>query len=526
MTDPRSGGLRSAGAWALVAVLLVIGGVALRLYRFPAVPAGVHQDEAAAAYEAYSLLETGKDRWGNRLPPYFPAWGSGQSVLLSYLSVPFVAAGGLSAAAVRLPALLAGFATLGLFFLTVRRVASGSAALVALALLALAPWHVMLSRWGLDANLLPFTLLLGTYTLTRAVASESRLVHLLSLLPFALTFYSYGIAVLITPLYVLLLGLLYRRELATHPGRYIPSALVALLLSAPFALFLVKDRIVKRALGSEAWLPFDLPVLPASRLGQGPSPAIPTSAHFLLAGLRDDLVWNNLPDVAPLPGGLLLAALVGLALVMLEWRRGEGRDPFAAWLLSCVPLLAVVPVNVTRANALYLPLIALAARAIVAVDGALPGRLRTAGRVAAVVWLALGTIHFAAHYFRAFPRLGAVAFNRELGRAVTTAVAGARAGETVYVTEAVPLNYVYFLFYARVPPAEFQANAVYHARPGRGYEVERLGRACFLRERLKLAEPVVSVLRATEDSLCPEPEVLFKDKWWRVDRCQVSPRAP
>ncbi|MGH7534310.1 MAG: glycosyltransferase family 39 protein, partial [Gemmatimonadales bacterium] len=93
---------RSATGWSLVAVLLIGLGVGLRLYLFPVVPPGLNQDEAAAAYEAYSLLQTGQDRWGNRLPPYFPAWGSGQSVLLSYLTAPFLALFGLSIAAVRL----------------------------------------------------------------------------------------------------------------------------------------------------------------------------------------------------------------------------------------------------------------------------------------------------------------------------------------------------------------------------------------------------------------------------------------
>src|SRR5947209_19903289 len=56
----------------------------LLFYQFPSLPAGLEWDEVTAAYESYALLLHGTDRWGNPFPVYFPAWGSGQNVLLSY----------------------------------------------------------------------------------------------------------------------------------------------------------------------------------------------------------------------------------------------------------------------------------------------------------------------------------------------------------------------------------------------------------------------------------------------------------
>jgi hypothetical protein len=315
-----------------------------------------------------------------------------------------------------------------------------------------------------------------------------------------------------------------RPAIARHKWGYLASAVLTLALSLPFGLFLLKSQVVKADLGIERVLPFDLPVPPVSRFDQGQARAIPTSADFVLSGLRDDLVWNNLPDVPPLPGPVLLLALVGLVLGV---RRS---DPFALWLLSCLPLLLVVPVNVTRANAVYIPIVALAARAIVAIDGGLADRgLRTIVRAAALGWLLLGTAHFAHHYFLAFPRLAAPAFNRDLGRAMAAAVGGARPGEKVLVTESVPLNYVYYLFYGKVPPAEFQDKAVYRAEPGRSFDVQRLGTVYFRRDALAAApgESVVYLRRASEEAPCAALEVLFQDKWWRVSRCApVSEGAP
>ena len=85
----------------VLACLITLTGTALRIYKFPQVPVGLQQDEISEAYEAYSLLHTGRDRWGNRLPAYFLSWGSGQNVLQSYLTVPVVAFVGLDRVSTR-----------------------------------------------------------------------------------------------------------------------------------------------------------------------------------------------------------------------------------------------------------------------------------------------------------------------------------------------------------------------------------------------------------------------------------------
>ncbi|MFD1875349.1 hypothetical protein [Hymenobacter bucti] len=102
----KNGWHRLGHAQALSLVLAVLGlGVAMRVGHFPSVPPGLNPDEAA---NAYSLAETGANRWGNYLPAYFPVWGSGQNVLLAYLTVPVVKALGLNLWLVRLVPLLLG----------------------------------------------------------------------------------------------------------------------------------------------------------------------------------------------------------------------------------------------------------------------------------------------------------------------------------------------------------------------------------------------------------------------------------
>jgi hypothetical protein len=87
-------------------------GVFLRTFQLLANPPGLYVDEATAGYETFSLLRTGADRWGLAFPVYFVNWGSGQNVLYSYLSIPFVSLFGLSRFSVRLLSLFIGILTL------------------------------------------------------------------------------------------------------------------------------------------------------------------------------------------------------------------------------------------------------------------------------------------------------------------------------------------------------------------------------------------------------------------------------
>src|SRR2546421_4554281 len=80
----------------LLFLLIMALSAFLRFYRFPSLPAGLNQDEASAGYESYALLLHGTDRWGNKFPVYFPGWGTGQNVLLSYLNIPFIKVFGLT----------------------------------------------------------------------------------------------------------------------------------------------------------------------------------------------------------------------------------------------------------------------------------------------------------------------------------------------------------------------------------------------------------------------------------------------
>lgn len=223
--------------WILFSVFLLLG-IFIRVWRFGTVPGGINQDEAFAGYEAWALLNFGLDSSGHSFPVYLTAWGSGMNALASYLMMPFIAVFGLEVWVIRLPQLIVSCLTLVAVFGIVRRLAGGRAALIALLLVAVCPWHVYLSRWGLESNLAPGFLTFGLYFFVRGLETPRFLP--LAALMYGLSLYAYAVLWPILPILLLLmLGYgFYCRKLRPSPW-LAASAVILLALAAPLVLFLL-----------------------------------------------------------------------------------------------------------------------------------------------------------------------------------------------------------------------------------------------------------------------------------------------
>ena len=205
----------------------------MRLLYIGSCPVGFNQDEASAGYEAWALLNYGMDRNGNSMPVLFVSWGSGQNVLYSYLSMPFIVLFGLSEFSVRLLSALAGSATLPVFYLLAKKIRGTGFGLTALVVLAFIPWHIMISRWALESNLLPFFLLLGIYFL---IMSREKPAYMpLSALAFALSLHAYVTAFIFLPFLYPELCIFYNlQELRTKS--FLCSLAVFLVVALPITL--------------------------------------------------------------------------------------------------------------------------------------------------------------------------------------------------------------------------------------------------------------------------------------------------
>lgn len=188
--------MRGKWIWVIIGI-----GFLLRVMWLTRSPAGFTPDEASFGYDAYSILKTGKDQWGNTFPLVLKSFGDGKMPLYAYLTVPSVAVFGLNEFSVRLPnALLGSMAVLVVYLLVKEWRKNEQEALLAAFLLAVSPWHIPMSKGAFEANLTTFLMPLGIFLFLKGL--KNRRLLALSMGVFGLNLFSYHSARLVTPLVV------------------------------------------------------------------------------------------------------------------------------------------------------------------------------------------------------------------------------------------------------------------------------------------------------------------------------------
>ena len=460
-----------------VAALLFLLGLFVRVFRFGAAPPGLNQDEAFAAYEAWALLHYGTDSSLHAWPVYLTAWGSGMNALESYLMIPFLALFGARTWVIRLPQLLLALLSLPAAFLFGRRTGGARGGLCALGVLALCPWHILLSRWALESNMAPGLLLLGLCLFCRGL-EDGRFLPL-SALCFGLSLYAYSA---IWPVVPLLLGLmlLYARPRADR------RLLFAGVILAALALPLVGFLAVNYGLLDEFSIgPFSVPRLVAARTGEISLRRVPENLRTMASVLlrqSDGLKWNSpgrfgLFYPAALPFGLVgIGALARRLVVSIRARRYDPAVLLLIWLVCGVLQSALVSVNVNRMNILLMPVALTVALGADTLLGLL-GRYQRVGAALLLAALLLGFGAFARYYFTDY----ADSLNGEFTAGAQEALDEALGREgTVYVTQA--LHYPKLLLAAGMSPEDFNATVEYAYYPAQYLQPLRFGRFVYVRD--------------------------------------------
>jgi hypothetical protein len=466
----------------LLAILAI--GVVVRVAARQSVPNGFHNDEASLGWDAYSILKFGIDRHGIAYPAFLIGWGSGMNALAAYLAMPFIAVFGLTEGAVRAVNLLACLASLPVFYLLLRRAAGVPTALFGVFLLAVSPWHIMMSRWALESNLLPGVFLLAVWLLVKG--TERARYFLAAGVCLALCLYAYGTAYFAVPLFAFLASVYLLRARAI--------AWRAFLLAV--ALF----AVVATPIGAVIWA--NQQHGDSFRLAGIGIPRMPTVARYqvvsalfghhpqgqcwdnlrvlwdLLVRQDDGHIWNAVAGFGILYPFALGLALVGLLADLARFSpkgRFEPRVLMLLWLVTAFALAAVQRSNINRINLLWLPFIYFAAVGMSTVS-----RNRTLAVGLVAVHLAL-FVTFARDYFGPYRNRTAGVFHPSYGAAIRTATQ-AVSGKICVTT--LPTNsYAYVAFYDRTDPREFARTVVYQHDRAEFLEVESFGRFTFGTQR-------------------------------------------
>lgn len=193
-------------AYIILVILIFIFAIAIRIINYPNTISDINCDEAMTAINAKSIAETGQDIYGTSYPVYFEGWlTGGQSAFATYTMAFFIKILGFSTLAIRLPILIMTIVSMVFILLLVEKLFDNKyISLIAILLVAINPWSIVQSQWVLDCNFFPHMLIISIYLLVIGVKDKKNIFLYGSMIAFALTLYTYGIA-----LYIVLLFLFF-----------------------------------------------------------------------------------------------------------------------------------------------------------------------------------------------------------------------------------------------------------------------------------------------------------------------------
>src|SRR5258708_419385 len=234
----------------LILIAIIVLAFALRFYRLDSFPA-LNADEAAIGYNAYSLIQTGKDEHGHAWPIHFQSFNDYKPGLYFYLVLPFIKILGLNELAVRLPNAILSVATvLVVYFLVKELFKKDSIALTSALFLAISPWHIHFSRGGWEANTATFFITTGIWLFIKSINSNFKRKYLiLSILAFVASLYAYHAARVIVPLLGIGLFVIYRKNLIKNLKPTLIAVVIGLILLIPLLIDFTKGGVLSRAAG-------------------------------------------------------------------------------------------------------------------------------------------------------------------------------------------------------------------------------------------------------------------------------------
>lgn len=219
----------------------------LRFFLLGNVPENISSDEAALGYNAFSILKTGKDEFGEKLPLAFRSFGEFKAPLYIYFSVPFIFLLGLNELSIRLPsALLGTFAVLGIYLTVNHLFKNKKLALTSAFIMSIIPWDLQFTRIAYEGSLSLFLIIYGLYFYNLGVEKKNYYL-LLSFIFFALSLYSHYSERIFIFLFIPSLILLNLKSLIKIKRLFISAVVLFVLIVLPLIPYVFSTEGTQRA---------------------------------------------------------------------------------------------------------------------------------------------------------------------------------------------------------------------------------------------------------------------------------------
>lgn len=342
----------------ILILLIIILAALVRLINLSILPPSLNWDEVSLGYNAYSILKTGQDEWGQTLPLSFRAYGDYKLPAYIYLDVPFVSIFGLNEWGVRLPSALAGIGTVVFIFLILKQITKKwEMALWGAFITATAPWSIVLSRIALEANLSLFLTVAAFYFFLIGVDKNRYLF--LSALFFGLTIFTYNSSRVVTPLLIFVFSVIFFKKLQSR------WVFLSLLLFLVFFAVALPNALLQDSSARYKWTAIldEGAINKINELrGSSTLPSVLASLQYnKLTYATPEIIKNYISHFDPrflfitggsnyqygVPGhGLVLVTLLPFLLLGL-WKIFQEREKWKLLVLAWL-LLSPIPAAITR----------------------------------------------------------------------------------------------------------------------------------------------------------------------------------
>lgn len=138
----------------IIAIVILFINLGIRLYGAKNSPVNINWDEASLGYNAYSLMKTGKDEFGAKMPFNLRSFNDYKPALYAYLTIPFIKVFGLTPESLRMTS--AVFGTLSLIpLLMIIQMFLGNwkKSFLWWSILSMGPMRIHFSRVAVESNL-------------------------------------------------------------------------------------------------------------------------------------------------------------------------------------------------------------------------------------------------------------------------------------------------------------------------------------------------------------------------------------
>ncbi len=467
--------------YKIILLLIVLMAGIIRLWDLTNYPAGLNADEAAIGYNAYSLLQTGKDEYGTSWPSAFKSFGDYKPGLYFYFVMPFVAIMGLTELAVRLPSALFGIGTvLLIYYLAKELFKKEEIGLLSALLLAITPWHIHFSRGGWETTVATFFITLGVFLFLKGLQKPSLIFW--SFLSFLISMYLYQSPRLIIPVFGVTLLILYKDHFVSKYKKFIWYIPVLILLSIPLVLQFTSGGGSARFSG----LSFFADTGPGLRTNEL------RGEHGILNSLESVLIHNKITtlfpqfighyvdhfrpdflfirgdevvrDKAPETGQFFLiqSVLLLAGITFLILKPVKDNKLILIWVLTA-PLASSMTFqtpNALRSLSLVIPLILIMSYGFYWLIKESKSILKYALIFIVSIFLIFETIHFLESFFVHYSKRTPLAWEYGFSEMVSKLSNYEGQFDKVVITDRYDQPYILVLFYKKYDPAKYQPQAV------------------------------------------------------------------